>query len=77
MTKRKHLVRHMGQHKVHLEGVDIFTGRPHVGLYGCFMKSRNVIIPTIKETTMLVRLKTCTISHLTPHAFSEYVYCTY
>jgi hypothetical protein len=46
----------MGQYKVHLEGVDIFTGRPHVGLYGCFMKSRNVIIPTIKETTLLVHL---------------------
>lgn len=33
VTKWKRLVRHMGQYKVHLEGVDIFTGRPHVGLY--------------------------------------------
>jgi hypothetical protein len=55
----------MGQCRVHLEGVDIFTGRLHRGSYGYSFSSCNVTIPTIKETTMLV----CLISHLThiPH----------
>ncbi len=73
VSKWKRKIKHLGQCRVHLEGVDIFTGHLHRGSYGYSFSPRNVTIPTIKETTMLV----CLISHLIhiPHLMRMPVAC--
>ncbi len=54
VAKSVHWVKNTNQHRVSLEGVDIFTGHTHKCNYAS-IGSLGVIVPTIVEVTMLLR----------------------